>query len=242
MGEIEDLMNKLVNDSTQIIVNPDTFDRMVKQNLPISYAEPMPAEKYIENLFNTRKAEALEIIKRLPPRSNFLLPSVNALYDEIVECILFGLNGAAITLCSILVEFVLKQATYYYENKCKFTYNSKLWDEFEKITLDPAIDRARKANIINHDFATRLKAFKSDIRNPYNHYNTKKITEGVVAQNVKVVNIKTQEVKTQDLDAKDNPMIHAQAKRHVDKVSVVFVFAFSDNVVKHLLGQIEKKT
>jgi hypothetical protein len=39
-------------------------------------------------------------------------PSIQSLYNEIKEAIIFGLNGAAITLSGVLVEHALKYATY----------------------------------------------------------------------------------------------------------------------------------
>jgi len=174
MSELEDIINKMVGDSTEIIVNPDTFKHMVEQGLPISFAEPAPIEEYIPKLFEMRKQKAFEIFKDLPPRYNFTLPSVNALYDEIYECMLFGLNGAAITLCGILIEFALKQISYYYENGRSFAYNPTLWDKFEKMTLGPTIECAKASTLINDDMVVALKSFKDEVRNPYNHYNTKK--------------------------------------------------------------------
>lgn len=242
MGELEELINETVRDTTQIIVNPDTFKKMVELGLPISYAEAVPIEEYINKLFDVRKKQALKIVQRLPARYNFILPAINALYDEVYECMLFGLNGAAITLCGILVEFTLKQATYFYENGYKFTYNSSLWDEFENLTLGPTIDRARKARIIDDRHESDLKKFKDDVRNPYNHYNIKKITKDVVAKNVKVISVKTLKQETKDIEAKDNPMIHAQAKRYVDKMLVYHIFTFADQTVKFLLSDLEEKS
>lgn len=242
MGELEELINETVRDTTQIIVNPDTFKKMVELGLPISFAEPIPIEDYINKLFDERKKQALKIVQRLPVRSNFMLPSINALYDEIYECMIFGLNGAAITLCGILVEFVLKQATYFVENKRSFTYNSELWDKFENMTLGPAIDRAKDMNIINDIIEQKLKKFKDEIRNSYNHYNIKKITKDVVAKNVKVISVKTLKQEIKDIEAKDNPMIHAQAKRYVDKMLVYHIFTFADQTVKFLLSDLEEKS
>jgi len=239
MEELENAINKLVNSNTQIIVNPETFKKMVAQGLPISYAEPAPVEEYIPKLFETRKAKALEIIRHLPARSNFAFPSINALYDEIYECIIFGLNGAAITLCSILVEFALKQALYFHENGNSFTYNPTLFEKLENITLGPVIQRVKESSLIDDDLAKRLMSFKDDVRNPYNHYNTKKITKNVVANNVRVLNINTHKVETVTLEAKESPMIHAQAKRVVDREMVLPVFLFADMIVRHLFAKID---
>jgi hypothetical protein len=238
MNELEKAINKLIGSTTQIIVNPDTYKTMVAQGLPISQVEPAPVEEYVPKLFETKKERALEIIKYLPPRNNFSLTSCNALYDEIYECIIFGLNGAAITLCGILVEFALKQALYFIENGRSFEYRPALWDKFENMTLDPVIRRAKVSGLIDESMATKLISFKEDIRNPYNHYNIKKITRDVVASNVRILNIVTHEVETVTLEAKDSPMIHAQAKRVFDTEMVLPVLLFADTVIRHLFHKL----
>jgi len=187
-----------------------------------------------------KKKEALDITKKLPQRYNFALAAINALYDEIYECTIFQLNGAAITLCSILVEFALKEALYFYENNRSFEYKPDLWDRYENMTLAPVIQRAKEIKLVDDDIAARLTAFKDEIRNPYNHYNTKKIAKYVVAGNVRVINVQTHEMKTVTLEAKDNPMIRAQAKRVVDREMVLPVLLFADGIVRHLFTKLEK--
>lgn len=59
------------------------------------------------------------------------------------------------------------------------------------------------------------------------------------AQKVKQVNTTTGAVTEVDLAAKDHPMIQAQVKPWVDEHKVMAVFAFADEVVKHLLHQIQ---
>ena len=54
-----------------------------------------------------------------------------------------------------------------------------------------------------------LKLFKDKYRNPYNHYNIKKITEGCHGD-LTTLNIETGHVETNHVEAKDNPVIQAQ--------------------------------
>lgn|GEM_PF-6817557 len=56
---------------------------------------------------------------------------------------------------------------------------------------------------------------------------------------MKVLNVQTKEVDTRTLEAKDSPMIHAQAKRVVDRATVLPVFLFADSIVRHLFGKLD---
>ena len=167
-----------------------------------------------------------------------LPPAIKSLYQEIRECIFFGLNGAAITMSAILIEFVLKHTTFIKEAGSYEKANPQDWDEFENMELSPAINRAAKAGLLDTKMEKRLHSFRETIRNPYSHFNIKKITYGIVAEKVKRVDTTTGEITEVDMAAKDNPIIQAQVKPWMDEHYVLLVFAFADEVVKYLLDQI----
>lgn len=232
--DIENILEKASEDSTQIIVNPETLDELKRAGIPF---ETIPAPT-IHQLFEQRKQACLKLLPTLPALPSALPPAIQALYQEIRECIFFGLNGAAITLSSILIEFVLKYATFVKEAGGHQHADPQNWDQFEEIELNAAIRRAEKADLLEKRMVERLNAFRKRIRNPYNHYNIKKITEHVVARRVKQVNVETGEIKEIDIAAKDSPTIQAYAKPIVDKRNVMQVFYFADEVVKYLLPKI----
>ena len=228
-------MDELAKDSDRIIVNPNDLKNLLAQGLPI---EVIPGQT-IDKLFEERKENALLKVKELPPLPEGVQPAIQALYQEIRECIFFGLSGAAITMSSILIEFVLKHASFIKEAGGYQKADPEKWDEFEKMELNPAINRAKKVGLLDSKMAERLHSFRVTIRNPYNHYNIKKITQNVVAEKVKRLDIKTGEVKEIDIPAKESPMIQAQVKPIVDEHYVLSVFYFADEVVKYLLPQIK---
>jgi hypothetical protein len=80
---------------------------------------------------------------------------------------------------------------------------------------------AKKAGILDDKMEKRLQSFRTSIRNPYSHFNIKKITYGVVAEKVKQVEIRTGKIVEVDLAAKDHPMIQAQVKPWVDEHNVL---------------------
>jgi len=231
---IQKIMDGLVGDSDRIIINPETLAELKDSGVPFDTI-PSPT---IDQLFEQRKQNAFLRISQLPPLPHGLPPAVQALYQEIRECILFGLNGAAITMAAILIEFVLKHTTFIKESGGYQRANLKDWDRFEDMELGPAINRAKRAGILDAKMAKRLHSFRQNIRNPYGHFNIKKITFGIVAKRVKQVDIKTGEVKEIDLEAKDHPMIQAQVKPWIDEKNLMNVFIFADEVVKYLLPQI----
>lgn len=233
--DIKKLMDELVKDADRIIVNPSELKKLITQGLPI---EVIPAQT-IDKLFEERKANAFLKVEALPPLPEEVQPATQALYQEIRECIFFGLNGAAITMSSILIEFMLKHAIFIKEAGGYQKADPEKWDEFEEMELSPAINRAKRVGLLDSKMAKRLHSFRVTIRNPYNHFNIKKITQNVVAEKVKRLDTITGEVEEIDIPAKDSPMIQAQAKPIVDEHYVLSIFYFADEVVKHLLPQIK---
>ena len=233
--DIEKIMEELEGDSDRIIVNPTDLEELKKHGVPFDVI-PSPT---IEQLFEQRKQNAFSKGKKLPSLPQGLPPSVQALYQEIRECIFFGLNGAAITMSSILIEFVLKHTTFIKESGGYEKADPIKWDEFEEMELSSAINRAKKAGLLDSKMAKRLHSFRVTIRNPYNHYNIKKITQNVVAEKVKHLDLKTGVMEEIDIAAKDSPMIQAQAKPIMDEYHILAVFNFADEVVKYLFPQIK---
>lgn len=240
MEDLESAMSRLVEEGAdQIIINPNDIKKLLEKGVKFDKVPKRTVEESIELLFTQRKKIAINIAKKLPNFDIHIDPAVGSLYKEIRKCIIFGLYGAAITLSGILVEFVLKYSTIVWEEK-GYRYKPEKMDEFEKMTLGPAIDRAISAGLLAEDERPKLIEFKDEIRNPYNHYNIKKITKDILWKNVKILNQDTHKVETKDIFAKDDPVIQAQSKPRVDAYHVLSVFNFADGMVRTLFKKIEK--
>jgi hypothetical protein len=238
MNDLEKLLSELAENSDISILSPVTQERLNVQGIHIADPPKRTLEESIDLLFNEqRKERAIEIAKKLPAPPDMSAPSIQSLYNEIREAIIFGLNGAAITLSGVLVEHALKYATYKMEIGGFAKYDPAKTDEFENFTLGPAIDRAAKAGLLDSEHVDKLRLFKDRYRNPYNHYNIKKITEGCHGD-ISILNTKTGEIETRHMEAKDSPVIQAQIKPYVDSASVFEVFGFADSVVKYLWNKI----
>jgi hypothetical protein len=224
VNNLEDLINRLANESTMIVEE-----------------SPLPLKDKIAQLFERRKKEAIEIINRLPLPPNYDFPEINSLYDEINECVLFGLNGATITLCGILVEYALKRAVYFKECGYKFIFKPELWDKFENLNLGQVIKRAEQKSVIDAPMKKKLNKFKDDIRNNYNHYNIKKIVTGIELKGVRILNTTTNTYETKDLLVQDHPQFYSVAKQFIDKKLVYGILKHTNEIVESLLATMIEK-
>ena len=202
-------------------------------------SEIVPWEEFVEKLLSEdQKAKALLRARQLPELPDIPLPSVVGIYREIIRVITLGANGAAITLSSILVEYMLKFATYKLEVGAFQKHDASKWEEFEKTTFHPAIERAAKNGLLSDERKKSLINFKTKIRNPYLHYNIKKITEGIVLKNVTEINLNTGETEVVDLYADSDPTIQPDAKRFVDETNVLEIFTYANDFVKEMWAKI----
>lgn len=239
MSNIDDFLSKLVDGSTHIISSPKTIDDLQKKGVKFDPPKFQTEVEILDALFAKRRKEAKSVLSKFPITPQIAIPTIGFLYDEIRECIIFGINGGAISLSAILVEFALKHALV---RMICGGYDKKEWERLENIELGPTIQEAKKLELIDEEMEKKLISFKNTIRNPYLHYNIKKLIKNVMAGKVKKVNFKTRKVEELDLPAEDNPVVWGFAKRFVDRERVFDVFGFADYVVKYLFQQLDKKT
>ena len=238
--DINILLSKLLEESgaNLIISNPEDLSRLQQNGLELDNPVPLTQEEYIDKLFEAKKCAALESIKAIPSFPDVRIPMIGLLYKEIIECVLFGLSGAAITLSAVLVEIALKlaivKARYGNEYKCDE------WDRIERIELGPVIKEAKQLGILNDSTEKQFLDFKNQIRNPYLHYNIKALTKGVRAEKVKKLNLKTQEIEEVQLQSEADPILWPYAKKFVDNKRLNKVLGFACYAVK-LLHEKSKK-
>jgi hypothetical protein len=233
MNTIDDFLSGLVKGSTHIISSPKTIEDLQKRGVKFNEVPKKTEDQFLDELFVERRKASIRIVKKFPSAPQIAIPTIGFLYDEIRECILFGQFGAAISLSAVLVEFSLKHAI------VRITrgnvYDKEEWDRLENMELGPTINEAKSMNIINDRQEEALKNFKNTVRNPYLHYNIKKIVKKVAANKIQKINVNTQKVEELDLPAEDNPVLWGFAKKFVDRETVFDVFIFSDRMVKELL-------
>src|SRR4051812_15327461 len=162
--DIQNSLEQLAKESNIITASPETIKKLQKQGL-LPESSPAPT---LEERFAARKAKAKDVAQSLPelPPAELIIPAIRSLYEEIIDCILFGLNGTAITLSGNLIEFTLKHAAFVKESGGYENYDPNKWDEFEQIEFGDAIGRAKRAGLLEKEMGKRLNDFRDDIRNP----------------------------------------------------------------------------
>ena len=231
-----------VSPSTVIMADPQIVNELIREKSPlIVMKSPKPVKEELIDLYDIRKFAALEIVDKIPVILDKDRHSIQRLYDEIKECIYFGVNGAAITLCGVMVEYVLKYVVYHWDiAELTVEFNSEKWDCLEENTsLHNAIDKAKSLGIIKDCEAVNLIDYKETIRNPYNHYNIKKLVKNIVCP-VQCVDLKTECVESKEILAEDDPAFYAIAKEWRDKQSVMPIFIQTYNVTRSLLYRLDE--
>ncbi|MDB5161196.1 MAG: hypothetical protein JWO96_576 [Candidatus Saccharibacteria bacterium] len=232
--DINELLAPYVEGATQFVANPSTLNKMIDMGLKLDKPVHESTEDYISRTFDERKEVAKAIVDELPKKPNLALPPILSLYDEISECVLFGLNGAAISLSAVLVEFSIKHAIVD-RNSGVEIYDKAEWNRVEKKELGAIIAEAEKLKLFNEDGIKQLVQFKNNVRNPYLHYNIKEITKDVIMKEAFAYNAETNKVeKKYNLKAEDNPFLWELGKRKVDEETVLIAFRFADSVVRAL--------
>jgi hypothetical protein len=232
--DINEFLRRYTNGATHFIASSSSLKQLIADGLELDQKVPESAETYLDKLFDERKKHAQDVLAILPKKPNIPLPPVLSLYDEIIECILFGLNGAAITLSAILVEFAIKHAIVDRNSSAK-KYDEKEWSRVEKKELGPIIGEAEKLGLFNETGIAQLVKFKNTIRNPWLHYNIKEINKDVVMTEAFAYNNITKKMeKRYNLKAVENPFLWQLGKERVDEDTVFDAFEFADSVVRAL--------
>ncbi len=235
MKNIDDFLSGLVSGPTHIISNPNTIEDLQKRGVKFDERPKKTETQFLDELFDERRKTSTALIHRFPNAPQIAIPTIEFLYDEIRECILFSQFGAAISLSAVLVEFSLKHAIV--KKTRGNAYDKAEWDRIENMELGLTIAEAKELGIISTKQEEALKSFKNTVRNPYLHYNIKKITKRVAADKVKKIDVITQKVEELDIPAEDNPVLWGFAKKFVDRETVFDVFAFADKIVKELFEE-----
>lgn len=241
MITIKKKVEKAIENGKRIYSNPKSIRKLKELGVDVPDDSKLISwEDYISRIFSDpNKSKALERVKQLPPLPNIPLHAITLQYVEILKCIALGLNGAAISLSAILVEHMLKYAVYTVEMGGFKTNNPQKLDEIENVEFGNIVGRAAKNRLLSKIEKKALNEFREGVRNPYLHYNLKKITTSVVVKNVERVNLISGGTEIIDISAKDDRTIRPSAKKFVDEKNVLIVFRFANDVVKNLWEKIE---
>lgn len=240
MNSLENRLRELAASADSVFLSPTTLRRLREQGIDIPEPRRLSPEESVNVLFSDeRKEHALQMLRQLPDRPDIPVSSIQTLYSEIRAAIVLGSYGGAITLSGILVEYALKYAAYKVEMGGFAKYDAAKWNEFEKLDFGRAITRADKNRLLTKDARELLHDLRVRFRNPYNHYNIRKITSNYYQEAFTSLDIRENQVEVRDVAAKDNPIVQAAAKPLADADNVLPVYASADSVVKYLWNKIK---
>jgi hypothetical protein len=132
MSKYKEQIEKAIAEGYQIQLNPKAMQKLKDAGVAVPEFRIIPWQEYIEGFFSDkRKNEALQRVQKLPELPDLPLPEVTKIYKEILTCITFGLNRAAITLSCILVEYMLKYASFKIEMGGFGKYDATKWEELK---------------------------------------------------------------------------------------------------------------
>jgi len=230
-------MARLRSGPGPIVMHPESAKQLSAAGIPVPTHTTVDTKTYVDGLAKTCLEGAYERAGVLPNPPHGAQPEIVAMWQEARHCAIFKQYGAAVTLISILVEYVLKHAAYVKEMG-GFKYNPLRWDAYEKMDFSNAVGQASKMRLLSKSQRKRLDAFRDQVRNPYAHFNVRKITKHSPKLKVRALDLRTQEVTETEVVAADTPMVQASAKAVLDAKLVPPAFAFAEEMITYLLAQI----
>ncbi len=225
--------------SSAFIVSPSMRKSLEEKGL-VEECPKTTIKEHIDRIFSDRKSKAPNLFEFFQSVPNYHDFDIFTLVNEIQECMLFGTNGAAITLSGVLVEHVLKKGIYFVENENSFLpFNEELDIRIEEgYTMHSAAERARKLGLIKEDLKNAIIEFKEVYRNPYMHYNLRKITKILKFTDITVLNIKKKTTEKIIGDPLIHPHLRIHAKQILDGEGVKEAFRFAVNVTTIVMNKI----
>lgn len=235
--ELEDKLNEIVKsmgDTGFIIANPETIKRLKDRGLPFQ-SRFITYKEYLDKLFKDKRKLAEEIIGDLPLINNEIAHSaVQSLYEQVRECYALGIFGATITLSSVLLELSLKYRLHKERTKSDPNYK---WEEIEKLNFAGTLSGLKKIGVLSQEEWDVLNNFNIEVRNPYIHYNIKKLVRDVMIRELPVVKIETGEKKIhKDVKIVERPYLWFTGKKFLDKAQVNHVLNFCIGWVNKILS------
>jgi hypothetical protein len=231
--DLQKKLDELVKNSDYIVSSPDTIEKLKAQGLPIKSVFTTYND-YLDKLFVTRRKLADSLIKELPILdADIANTTAQSLYEEIKETFVLGIPGAGITLSLILLELSLKYRLF--DKRLEDDPNSS-WDHIEMLDFTNAVSELYKKKIITKKEKNTLDEFNLNVRNPYIHYNIKKLVKDMVLSELPAVNVETGDVTIhRDVKPSNYPHLWFSAKRVLDKKAINQYVGFCINWANKLL-------
>lgn len=233
--DMEKQIEEFARHADAFIASPDTIEQLKEAGMPIKSVFTT-YEQYVDKLFSEKRKVAGELIWQLPRlKENIANSTVAALYEELKETFILGINGASIVLGIMLLEISAKFRLY--EEMKKMNASAK-WESVEDMYLIDVIKALYDPyKVINPDELKELEKFNYNVRNNYFHYNIQKLIKGMVLLELPSFNIRTGKIAIEkNVEASDRPFLWFSAKRVLDRQTVVSKISFCVQWVNHFFS------
>lgn len=233
--DTKEKIDEMVSQSDFIVASPDAIKKMQEKGLPIKSVTTTYKE-YLDKLFVEKRKTSESLITKLPHLDNTIANgTIQSLYDELRECFVLGIPGAAITLAIILLELALKYRLY--DERLKDDPNSS-WDHLEQLDLTKVINDLKLKGVITLEEQGKLNKFNSRTRHDYIHYKIQNLIRDLVAKELPSVDVETLKITVRkDVKAIDYPSLWFSAKRVLDKETIIPKVGFCINWVNKILAK-----
>lgn len=238
--EAKALMDQMAKEGRVGIMHPSLVRRLLELGLDVKVKDG----ETVGEFFDRARAHADQVIAYLPPMPNWLEYQFQRPYFEARCNLLFGLYGASITLCSILLERVLKWTAFCVDTQ---TFEGDLtarWIEMEeKMDFSSAINFAKAKQLVDKDFGKRLHRFRDEVRNVQVHMKVHASMKDAEFHESGVIDFKAKTLSEgQVLRAIEIPAATAIAKEKWDEASALPIFLFMHQAVEHLFYKMAELT
>jgi len=218
--------------TTTVVIHPDDIQKLINQGLVqekfITY------EEYVNTLYEERKNNAVELLKKLPKIDKSIADGViSNIYEEIRSSYAFGVFTSTIFNSILLLEYSMRSRLY----KERLKHNPKAeWSMLERLDMGGLIPQLKKCRVIDKDESSILDDFSKNLRNPYLHFNIYKLVDGIAMKSLPSLNIATQKMTGEiDVDAKKYRFVWFSAKQFFDRERVQDVINFCVHWTNKLL-------
>ena len=209
-----------------IITSQETSDKLKGDGLPIQ-SKFIPFDEYLVTLFQEKREQAESKIRELPLFDENIGDAVaSSLYNEFRECFVLSVNGAAITLAIILLEYAMKKRIY---RERKEVCARTEWKKIEKFSFLKSIEALKNVDVFDDKKKLVFTNFNTEVRNNYMHYKVLQLIKDadMFISELPALNIHTGEVVIhKNVDVKEMPHLWFSAKKKFDNDAVINISEF----------------
>ena len=232
--DLQKKLDELSKNADVLIASPETIEHLQK-NVTGVKSTVVPYAEYLDKLFTEKRKLADVLVEQMPhldPRVGN--GSIEALYNEVRECFVFGVYGAAITLSVIMLEFACRERLFQEMEKRGESPN---WNKLEKKLLSYSLEKLHEYGVFTDEEHAVMESFATEIRNSYLHYKIKKLIKDMVLEELKGINVHTGEIILEhNVRPADKPFLWFSAKKVLDRDTMLHKVTFCIHWVNTLLG------